>query len=121
MLPLRCAPLLLLGLAALAGGQQQQRFAWGPEDELNTEDDPWTSCQRTGADGVVVRGFCRLKCTARWSYAPHRMDCEMLPYEELLARAHSKGQSIFRKLSQDSFSKVNSGTSPLGPNDPDVA
>ena len=45
----------------------------------------------------------------------------MLPYEELLARAHSKGQSIFRKLSQDSFSKVNSGTSPLGPNDPDVA
>ena len=113
-MPLRV--LLCAALVALAAAQQ----AWRPQDEVGTEDDPWTSCQRT-VDGVIVRGFCRLKCTARWSYAPHRMDCEMLPYEELLKRSHSKGSSQFRRMSQDSFSKVNSGISDLGENDPDTA
>ena len=109
--------LLVAGLVLPCGAQ----YGWNPEDEEGTDEDPWTSCQRTSADGVVTRGFCRLQCTAKWSYAPHRMDCEMRPYEELLKRSHSKGSSHFRKMSQDSFSKVNSGISPLGDADPDTA
>ena len=95
-------------------------YGWQPEDEENTEEDPWTPCERRYAE-QTVRGFCRLSCTAKWSYAPERMDCRMLPQEALLARAHSRGLERFRTMSQDSFSKVNSGISALGASDPDVA
>jgi hypothetical protein len=96
------------------------RFEWTLADEQDTKNDPWTPCERDQG-GTKVRGFCRLSCTAKYSYAPERMDCRMLPQEALLARAHSRGLESFRQLSQNSFSKVNSGVSSLGANDPDTA
>ena len=95
------------------------QYGWTAEDQIGTDTDPWVPCDKTGTAGTLVRGFCRLSCTARWSYAHERMDCRQLPWNELLARAHSQGQFAFRQLSQDSFSKVNSG--PSDPNDPDTA
>ena len=86
---------------------------------MNTINDPWTPCERTYGD-TTIRAFCRLSCTAKWSYAPERMDCKMLPLEALLSRSHSRGLERFRQLSQDSFSKVNSGISALGDSDPDT-
>lgn len=99
---------------------------WQAADEEHTDSDPWTPCEKNYHDGQggpvsVVRGFCRLSCTAKWSYAPERMDCRMLPLEALLSRSHSRGLERFRALSQDSFSKVNSGISAMGTADPDVA
>ena len=99
-------------------------YGWSFSDEENTATDPWTPCERSvgvaetgGAE--VVRGFCRLSCTARWSYAPERMDCKMLPLEDLLARSHSRGLERFRQMSQESFSEVNSGISAFGSNAPE--
>ena len=88
-------------------------YGWQFEDEEGTDDDPWTPCERN-IDGSKVRGFCRLSCTAKWSYAPDRMDCPMLNYEQLLARSHSRGLEAFQKMSQDSFSSMNSGVSREG-------
>lgn len=129
MAPRRAAPRAarLLALAVwlgLAGAQSD--YGWSAADEVNTADDPWTPCERVeggdanGIGGTQVRGFCRLSCTARFSYAPRQLDCEMLDYNKLLARSHSRGNTLYRKMSQDSFSKVNSGVSQLGSNDPDV-
>ena len=109
------APLALAVLLPLASAQ----YGWRPEDELNTIEDPWTPCEKTYGK-TTVRAFCRLSCTARWSYAPERMNCRMLPLEALLSRSHSRGLERFQQLSQDSFSKVNSGVSDQGSNDPDV-
>ena len=95
-------------------------YGWSFADEENTDTDPWTPCERM-IDGVKVRGFCRLSCTAKWSFAPQRMDCQLLPKEALLSRAHSRGLELFQQMSQDSFSKVNSGISPEGKDDPDTA
>ena len=94
-------------------------YGWANEDEVDTENDPWTPCERRQGT-EMIRGFCRLSCTAKWSYAPERMDCHMLPLDELLSRSHSRGLERFRLMSQDSFSKVNSGVSALGANDPDT-
>jgi len=49
------------------------------------------------------------------------MDCAMLPLDALLSRSHSRGLEQYQKMSQDSFSKVNSGVSQLGASDPDTA
>ena len=95
-------------------------YGWEWTDEDNTDSDPWTPCEKSSG-GAVVRGFCRLSCTARWSFAPERMDCPMLPYQALLKRAHSRGLESFQQMSQNSFSKVNSGVSVLGSSDPDTA
>ena len=95
-------------------------YGWSFDDERETLEDPWTPCER-GKDAAKVRGFCRLSCTAKWSYAPERMDCKMLPLEALLARSHSRGLERFRDMSMDSFSKVNSGVSAMGASDPDTA
>ena len=95
-------------------------YGWEFADEVNTDTDPWTPCEKTHAHGTE-RGFCRLSCTARWAYAPERMDCPILPYEKLLRRAHSRGLESFQQMSQNSFSKVNSGVSELGEDDPDTA
>jgi hypothetical protein len=108
---------LLLPLAAAP-------YGWTFSDEENTVADPWTPCERSLGVAViggaeVVRGFCRLSCTARWSYAPERMDCKMLPLEDLLARSHSRGLERFRLMSQDSFSEVNSGVSSFASNAPE--
>ena len=108
------AALLTLGLPSA-----RCQYGWTAEDQIGTDTDPWVPCDKSGPSGALVRGFCRLSCTARWSYAHERMDCRQLPWNELLARAHSQGQFAFRQLSQDSFSKVNSG--PSDPNDPDTA
>eukprot|EP00316_Scyphosphaera_apsteinii_P006198 CAMPEP_0119301874 /NCGR_PEP_ID=MMETSP1333-20130426/3586_1 /TAXON_ID=418940 /ORGANISM="Scyphosphaera apsteinii, Strain RCC1455" /LENGTH=91 /DNA_ID=CAMNT_0007304077 /DNA_START=191 /DNA_END=466 /DNA_ORIENTATION=- len=88
------------------------------EHEEGTESDPWTPCQKPGAGGVT-HGFCRLSCTAKWSFAPDRMDCLMLPKDALLQRSYAKGAAVYRELSTDSHSKVNSGVS-SDPNDPDI-
>ena len=119
-------PLRLALVCALLQGVRAQ-YGWTAEDEKDTKDDPWTPCERVeggdanGIGGVQVRGFCRLSCTARFSYAPRQLDCPMLDYQQLLARSHSKGNSLFRRMSQDSFSKVNSGVNLLGVNDPDAS
>uniref|UniRef100_A0A6U7KK10 Uncharacterized protein n=1 Tax=Haptolina brevifila TaxID=156173 RepID=A0A6U7KK10_9EUKA len=96
-------------------------YEWSDADGQDTGTDPWTPCEKRHRDGTSTRAFCRLSCTAKWSYAPDRMDCPMLPYEALLARSHSRGLESFQKMSQNSFSKVNSGVSQLGANDPDTA
>ena len=77
----------------------------------------WVPCEKPTSYGSV-KGFCRQACAAFWAYAPDRLDCEMLPRDELLKRAHSKGMEPFRQLSLDSYSKVNSG--PSDPMDPDT-
>lgn len=103
------------------------QYGWEFADEENTDTDPWTPCEKkqepseTNPTGANLRGFCRLSCTAKWSFAPERMDCPMLPLDKLLARSHSRGLEQFQKMSQDSFSKVNSGVSQLGASDPDTA
>ena len=107
--------LLLAALLQLAPAP----YGWSYEDEVDTLNDPWTPCERSSTDPyttleVVTRGFCRLSCTARWSFAPERMDCAMLPQEALLSRAHSRGLERFQQMSQDSFSSVNSGVSKEG-------
>ena len=109
----------LHGVAATADlrGRQLSSYTIKQEDRLNTDKDPWTPCNRTTSAGVE-RGYCRLSCTARWAYAPHLMDCEMLPQEDLYLQSHSRGVSTFRQMSSDSFSNVNSG--PSDPDDPDV-
>ena len=96
------------------------RYGWQAADEENTDSDPWTPCEKI-YEAQTVRGFCRLSCTAKWSYAPERMNCRMLPLEALLSRSHSRGLERFRALSSDSFSKVNSGISSMGVNDPDTS
>ena len=95
-------------------------YGWSFADEENTQDDPWTPCERRQGN-AVIRGFCRLSCTAKWSFAPERMDCPMLPKDALLSRSHSRGLEQFQQMSQNSFSKVNSGVSSLGARDPDTA
>ena len=106
----------------LAAGAEDHRgrqlLSITEEHQEDTDLDPWTPCQKTRSEGIVY-GFCRLSCTARWSYAPERMDCEILPKAELLARSHSAGMKTYRAMSSDSFSKVNSGFS-TDPNDPDI-
>ena len=80
-----------------------------PEEHLeNVADDPWMPCTQQTASGEV-RGFCRLSCTAKWAYAPQRMDCEMLEPEELLKRSFGIGLAAYRTLSEDSFSKARTG------------
>ena len=116
--------MLLLAVALPLASAQRTGYGWNFEDEVDTESDPWTPCERTRdtvSGEVTTRGFCRLSCTAKWSYAPERMDCPMLPQEALLSRAHSRGLERFQQMSQDSFSKVNSGVSSLGASDPDTA
>ena len=114
-----CALLCALPLAAA-------QYGWASSDEVDTADDPWTPCERVdggdanGIGGRQVRGFCRLSCTARFSYAPRQLDCPMLDQNALIARSHSKGNTLFRQMSLDSFSKVNSGVNPLGSSDPDT-
>jgi hypothetical protein len=118
-----CLPRLRFGaLLLLAASLPLARapYGWSTADEVDTGNDPWTPCERT-IGGTTVRGFCRLGCTAKWSYAPERMDCPMLSQEALLARSHSRGLERFQQMSQDSFSKVNSGVSALGAADPDTA
>ena len=87
------------------------------EHEQDTDTNPWVPCEKPTSYGSV-KGFCRQACAAFWAYAPDRLDCEMLPRDELLKRAHSKGMEPFRQLSLDSYSKVNSG--PSDPMDPDT-
>ena len=48
-------------------------YGWKFADEENTLSDPWTPCERK-IEGRMTRGFCRLSCTAKWSFAPARMD-----------------------------------------------
>ena len=110
----------MLLLAAASLPSVAAPFGWSFADEIDTDTDPWTPCERTQGT-TTTRGFCRLSCTAKWSYAPERMDCPMLPQDALLSRAHSRGLESFQRLSQDSFSKVNSGVSSLGVSDPDTA
>ena len=108
-------------LAASAGGVAEPPPRRGrqlysiPEEHLaDVEQDPWVPCRRNTAEGVELEsGFCRLSCVAKWSYAPHRMDCEMLEQEELLKRAFGLGQTSFRELSQNSFSKAHPPGGPL--------
>ena len=113
-------PLLRLLLLVAAARPAAAPYEWKYADEEDTDSDPWTPCEKS-VGGELVRGFCRLSCTARWSFAPQRMDCDMLPYDALLKRAHSRGLESFQKMSQNSFSKVNSGVSVLGDADPDTA
>ena len=87
-------------------------YGWSFSDEENTLNDPWTPCEQDG-----IMGFCRLSCTAKYSYAPQRMDCPMLPREALLSRAHSRGLERFQIMSGDSFSEVNSGLKAQGASD----
>ena len=108
------ATLLASGRPPLTAGQ----YGWTAADMQNTDIDPWVPCDKPTPDGGLQKGFCRLSCTASWSFAPELNDCRMLPWE-LLERSHSQGMFAFRKLSQDSNSKVNSG--PSDPEDPDVA
>ena len=124
----RSTPLLLLLLACSLGasagaegsGRRGRRLYSIPEEHLaDVENDPWMPCRKVVADGEGdVHGFCRLSCTAKWAYAPHRMDCEMLDPAELLKRSFGIGLEAYRTLSEDSFSKVNSGEA--DPTDPDV-
>ena len=115
--------LILLGSLSLSSAP----YGWAFADEENTDSDPWTPCEKkqlpspANPTGAPVRGFCRLSCTAKWSFAPERMDCAMLPLDALLSRSHSRGLEQYQKMSQDSFSKVNSGVSQLGASDPDTA
>jgi len=111
----RLRVLLVCTLCACASAP----YGWSWADEENTDSDPWTPCEKV-VNSQKVRGFCRLSCTAKWSFAPERMDCAMLPKDALLSRAHSRGLETFQVMSQNSFSKVNSGVSPLGSNDPDT-
>ena len=91
-------------------------YGWSYADEEDTLNDPWTPCEQDGK-----HGFCRLSCTAKYSYAPERMQCAMLPQEALLSRAHSRGLERFQKMSGDSFSEVNSGISAPGASESDRA
>ena len=76
------------------------------EDQMEgVDDDPWVPCLR-GSVGEELRGFCRLSCVTAWSFAPQRMECEMLDPGPLIARSFGVGQSAFRELSENSFSKV---------------
>ena len=82
-----------------------------PDEHLErVEDDPWVPCGKMlpSADGSTSKGFCRLSCTAKWSYAPDRMDCEMIESLPLIERSFSLGLPIYQALSRDSFSKVQS-------------
>ena len=120
---LTLAPALGSGGGSVEPAAQQHRSRGRqlytiPEEHLeNVDEDPWMPCTQQTASGEV-RGFCRLSCTAKWAYAPHRMNCEMLDPDELLKRSFGIGMSTYRQLSEDSFSKVNSG--PSSPDDPDV-
>jgi len=100
--------LALLALLPLAPAP----YEWEWADQDDTELDPWTPCDKRQPNGEMLRGFCRLSCTARWSYAPDRMDCRMLPSQALLRRSHSRGLESFQTMSQESFSSVNSGNDP---------
>ena len=111
---LRLASLVLL--AHLASAQLSKQL-YTMEHEQDTDTNPWVPCEKPTSYGSV-KGFCRQACAAFWAYAPDRLDCEMLPRDELLKRAHSKGMEPFRQLSLDSYSKVNSG--PSDPMDPDT-
>ena len=111
---LRLASLALL--AHLASAQLSKQL-YTMEHEQDTDTNPWVPCEKPTSYGSV-KGFCRQACAAFWAYAPDRLDCEMLPRDELLKRAHSKGMEPFRQLSLDSYSKVNSG--PSDPMDPDT-
>ena len=95
-------------LALLTSAPAPYEWEWADED--NTALDPWTPCEKKTASGEFTRGFCRLSCTARWSFAPERMDCRQLPAEALLRRSHSRGLESFQTMSQESFSSVNSGS-----------
>ena len=110
---MRAALAAALALLLLAPPPCAAPYGWEFADEASTDVDPWTPCERA-IEGVLTRGFCRLSCTAKWSYAPERMDCAMLNYDQLLARAHSRGLQAFQQMSQDSFSSVNSGVSKEG-------
>lgn len=118
-----CAPsprrLRLASLALLAhlASAQLSKQLYTMEHEQDTDTNPWVPCEKPTSYGSV-KGFCRQACAAFWAYAPDRLDCEMLPRDELLKRAHSKGMEPFRQLSLDSYSKVNSG--PSDPMDPDT-
>ena len=83
-------------------------FEWKPEDEENTDVDPWTPCRQM-QNGEMTDGFCRLSCTAKSSHNPKLMNCRQLPKEALLRRSHSRGLESFQKLSSESFSQMNSG------------
>ena len=117
-----CAPSRRLRLASLAllahlASAQLSKQLYTMEHEQDTDTNPWVPCEKPTSYGSV-KGFCRQACAAFWAYAPDRLDCEMLPRDELLKRAHSKGMEPFRQLSLDSYSKVNSG--PSDPMDPDT-
>ena len=99
------------------------QLGYSPEDTTGTtgnDADPWVPCEKPDPTDYTrrERGLCRLSCTAQWSYAPHRLDCKMLDWDVLLRRSHSRGMFLYRQMSQDSFSKVNSGYA--DPSDPDV-
>ena len=81
----------------------------------NVDDDPWVPCLMKSADGGENRGFCRLSCVTAWSFAPPRMQCEMLDPGPLIARSFGVGQSTFRELSENSFSKVAPPSAPHAP------
>ena len=71
-------------------------YGWSWDDEKDVDSDPWTPCEKKHGP-EVIRGFCRLSCTAKWSYAPERMDCPMLDNDALLSRAHSRGLEVSAK------------------------
>ena len=106
---LRQTRLLLLLLMLLHAPHVPAPFEWEWADQEDTQLDPWTPCDKWQADGTKVRGFCRLSCTTRWSFAPKRLDCRQLPAAPLLRRSHSRGLERFQTMSQQSFSAVNSG------------
>lgn len=106
---LRQTRLLLLLLMLLHAPHVPAPFEWEWADQEDTQLDPWTPCDKWQADGTKVRGFCRLSCTTRWSFAPKRLDCRQLPAAPLLRRSHSRGLELFQTMSQQSFSAVNSG------------
>ena len=100
---------LLLLLMLLHAPHVPAPFEWEWADQEDTQLDPWTPCDKWQADGTQIRGFCRLSCTTRWSFAPKRLDCRQLPADPLLRRSHSRGLERFQTMSQQSFSAVNSG------------
>ena len=106
---LRQTRLLLLLLMLLHAPHVPAPFEWEWADQEDTQLDPWTPCDKWQADGTKIRGFCRLSCTTRWSFAPKRLDCRQLPADPLLRRSHSRGLERFQTMSQQSFSAVNSG------------
>lgn len=71
------------------------------EQMENVAEDPWVPCEQRG-----VRGFCRLSCSAKWSYRPEYNDCEMLNQDQLLKRSFGVKAAEYRQLSEDTYSSV---------------